>query len=361
MASKTKSLHFSACFLTFIFILLFTAVPVSAKVEDHIVKTESGFYYTVQKGDTLWDLSKQFKDSPWEWPGLWSNNPQIPNPHLIYPGQKLLIFKKDWQGMEKKEEVLEPMTIPVIEPAAKPLHSKKDYFTFLGIDKVGFILDEEITPVGVISKSMFDYKVLYSTGDLLYVIPSSDANPMAVGDKYVTYRTARIRDRDTAYFKYSGYQYLLTGIVEIVEVKPDYALVKVNEAFRHIEINDYLMPYQPREPEIALKDGVPGLSAKLIRAEEGTIGMKGKNLVAENDIVFFDKGQNDGVEIGQTYPIHHPEKDKFDSKTGQYVQFAPVYIGELLVLHTEATTSTALILNTIRTIEPGQIVGSVEP
>jgi hypothetical protein len=361
MASKTNSLHFSACFLIFTFILFFIAGPVSAKVEDHIVKTESGFYYTVQKGDTLWDLSKQFNDSAWEWPGLWSNNPQIPNPHLIYPGQRLLIFKKDMQGMEKNEEVLEPVAMPAIEPVAQPPEPKANYFSFLGIDKVGFIRDEEISPVGVISKSMFDYKTLYSAGDFLYVMPSSDTNPMAVGDKYVTYRTTRVRERDTVYLMYAGYQYLLTGIVEIVEVKSDYALVKVIDAFRHIEINDFLMPYQPRDPEIALKDGVPGLSAKLIRAEEGTIGMKGKNLVADNDLVFFDKGQNDGVEIGQTYPIYHPEKDQFDFRTGLYVQFAPVYIGELLVLHTEATTSTALILNTIRTIEPGQIVGSVKP
>jgi hypothetical protein len=156
MASKTNSLHFSACFLIFIFILLFIAVPVSAKVEDHIVKTESGFYYTVQKGDTLWDLSNQFKDSPWEWPGLWSNNPQIPNPHLIYPGQKLLIFKKTCKD-GKNEEVLEPVAMPDY-PLPRSLIQKKILF-FSWNNKAGFIRDEEISPVGI-SKSMFDYKAL---------------------------------------------------------------------------------------------------------------------------------------------------------------------------------------------------------
>jgi hypothetical protein len=206
---------------------------------------------------------------------------------------------------------------------------------------------------------MFDYKTLYSSGDYLYVRPSDGTSQMAPGDKYITYRTALIRDE--GYFKTFGYQHLLTGIVEIVEVKPDYALVKIIESFRPIEINNYLMPFQPRDPKIALKDGVPGLSAKLIRAEEGTIATEGRNLVGDNDIVFFDKGENDGVEIGQTYSLFHPEKDKFDSDKRKYIHFAPVYIGELLVLHTEATTSTAVVLNSLRTIEPGQIVGSVTP
>ncbi len=48
--------------------------------------------HTVEKGDTLWDLSSKYLGSPWYWPKVWSYNPQIANPHWIYPGNQVRFF-----------------------------------------------------------------------------------------------------------------------------------------------------------------------------------------------------------------------------------------------------------------------------
>ena len=61
------------------------------KINDDAPKT-----YIVEKGDTLWDISSTFLDQPWLWPKLWRLNPEINNPHLIYPGDIIsLVFDKN--------------------------------------------------------------------------------------------------------------------------------------------------------------------------------------------------------------------------------------------------------------------------
>lgn len=57
-----------------------------AVAQDVSVRSDHPDEYIVVKGDTLWDISGRFLDKPWQWPAIWQANPQIENPHLIYPG-----------------------------------------------------------------------------------------------------------------------------------------------------------------------------------------------------------------------------------------------------------------------------------
>ncbi|MCP4187754.1 MAG: LysM peptidoglycan-binding domain-containing protein [Gammaproteobacteria bacterium] len=67
-------------------------IPKQASADTIVYEPESPETYIVQEGDTLWDISSVFLRDPWHWPEIWYKNPQVKNPHLIYPGDVLAII-----------------------------------------------------------------------------------------------------------------------------------------------------------------------------------------------------------------------------------------------------------------------------
>ena len=78
-------------YLTFAALLLTGAVV----AQDVALRSDHPEEYVVVKGDTLWDISGRFLDKPWQWPAIWHANPQIENPHLIYPGDVISLVYID--------------------------------------------------------------------------------------------------------------------------------------------------------------------------------------------------------------------------------------------------------------------------
>lgn len=345
MKMKKRLLPFTTLYL-FVAMALITTGHAMAASERAVqqVDYEAGFYYTVQKGDTLWGLSQRFSDSPWQWPDLWRENKQLPNPHWIYPGERIRLFRKSERD---RHEVAPPPAAPEAQVSPPVELSPLDVdFLYANIDRVGFIRKPPVQPLGVVFKSEEDKK-LVSEGDLVYVRYPDQGKVQAFrpGSRFTVYSTMN-PNGDRGAQRTFGTQHYLLGVVEIVKSEPDYAIASVTESYRAIEAGALLMPYEPRRPIVPVVDSTPDLKGQIIAAEEQT------KLMADYFIAFIDKGANDQIVPGQIYDIYHQETAKVAG--GRSVVLEPVTIGSLLVLRTESTTSTVVITESRRAITPGQ-------
>jgi nucleoid-associated protein YgaU len=93
MEKPTRSLRIADLILIIPVAAVLLIAPVSA--DEVQLKPDHPDRYTVKKGDTLWDISARFLKSPWHWARVWKINEQIKNPHLIYPGDVILLTYVD--------------------------------------------------------------------------------------------------------------------------------------------------------------------------------------------------------------------------------------------------------------------------
>jgi len=312
----------------------------SQEPAEEALEAESAFYYTIEKGDTLWDISEHFYDSPWVWPDLWQKNDYIANPHWIYPGQRIRIFSRE--GMERILKTrLTPEISPVVEAQEAP------YYLYDGIDRIGFVRKEPVTPWGAIFKEK-EGKALISEGDLVYVRPAEGVT-FVPGDRFTVYRTlAPVKDPQTKAL--IGVQHYIVGIVQMTDVEPEFATGRVVQSFRQIELHDLLMPYEARSPKITLTQSETGLNGKIIGGEEG------EKIIGDPAVVFINKGQKDRVRVGQAYSVYYQDKESFGWRGKASILLAPVDFGKILILHTEDTTATALVTAADKAIHPGATI-----
>ncbi|MBW2107191.1 MAG: LysM peptidoglycan-binding domain-containing protein [Deltaproteobacteria bacterium] len=298
---------------------------------------DAGLYYTIQKGDTLWDLSEHFFDSPWVWPDLWGKNTQIHNPHWIYPGKRIRIY--DRKAVEQVGKTLPPCTP---QPETPKVEARPATYYYPAMDAVGFIRKKPLPPAGIIFKITAD-KEMASERDLVYVRPKS-AREFKTGDRLTVFRTLPISDRTD---NPVGIQHKIVGVLEIGHVDRQFCTARIVKSFRQIERGDLLTPYTAGPTEIQLRKSKPRFKGKIIASEKRT------ELIGTHDLVFIDKGRKNGVEPGQSYGIYRHETGALDEGGGRVVPLTPIDMGNILILRVEQSTATALVTSANEWIEPG--------
>jgi len=299
-------------------------------------KFEEGIYYTIHKGDTLWGISKQFYNNPWLWPDLWERNSYIRNPHWIYPGNRIVIYKKTFN-----------------EPALSSRNSEKEeterYIIYPPINSIGFIKKEAVRPLGIIVRAK-EEKRLISEGDIVYIRPLVK-DIFRVGKRFTVFRTGKlVKNPETD--NPIGVHHLILGVVKIEKLRPNLVIGKVIKLFRAIHSDDLVMPYIERSPRIVLCEASPSLKGEIILGEEE------ETVLGTNQIVYIDIGKDDGVRIGQRFSVYRQEKGYIDPEK-EITDLPSVNVGEILVLAVEDRASAALIIKSYETINIGSKIRSI--
>jgi hypothetical protein len=320
-------------------VAVFFPLTLSAREQTQAAPNEAGFYYTVQEGDTLWDISRKLFKDPELWPDLWGQNQELSNPHWIYPGNVLHIYMRGGKIYVEKVDKQPAPAAPTPE-----IQAKSPYYLYASIDKVGFIRKPAVVASGLGFKIQGG-KVMAGTGDILYIRQNNGTLP--VGSRFTLYRTYGPVENPADEKATMGTQHYFTGVAEVTRQEEGYVLAEVVESYRTIQVDDRAMPYEKRQIKIHLPENQPQISGTILRSEE-----RGE-LMGEFSIAFIDKGRRDGVADGQQFRVYNQQRQKLTPKDREATLLPPEEVATLLVLHTEENTATVVVLASDKEFTPG--------
>jgi len=329
-------------------------------------KDESpGTTHTVVPGDTLWDLSQKYLGSPWYWPKVWSYNPEIANPHWIYPGNLVRFFPGTGEEPAGRVEVeSEPATESFGEgdiALVEPLEDSR--VTMIGprpyqpkgrekVPRVGFVTEKELERTGVLAKSFAETEML-SAGDIVY-LTFKDRSAAVVGKEYVIYRTDR-KVYHPRSGKFLGYMTLVLGQARVLQTSdPNYVRGQLTYSYDSMYRGDLVGP--AGEPHILTVSRVDNTNAKdvegaVVASMDPYITING-----ERDEIVVDLGSTEGVQRGNTFAIVRqmdPYDQGVDPASGQDPKLPVEDVGSCIAVEVKEHTTTCLLLRTVREIVPG--------
>jgi hypothetical protein len=303
-----------------------------------------GEEYIIKKNDTLWDISDSKLEDPFLWPKLWNVNPQIENPDLIFPGTKILI--------PSREELTRMPPFPAKRiPAALPSRAKeepepKHIFKMPERPVQRYIVDknlyiasgwiaDELSSVGKVIH-IYGTHSIAGKGDIVYL----ELNEEVKSEKrFFTVKDVKIVKHPVTQ-KPLGHQIRVTGILEVIGMDNNTPKAKVKISFEEIEIGNWLLPYKEMEPPpIPEKIRTPKIQGYIVESHTNSY------LSGKGDIVFLDKGYNDGLRVGDVFSV---------------ISELPVEsaIGTLQIVSLQPSTSSAVVLKSTQEVSIGSKWGN---
>lgn len=268
--------------------------------------------YTVKRGDTLWGISSRFLKNAWKWPDVWGmNRDQVKNPHLIYPGEVIILDLSGatprlrlegvpdgglsrWYGYELQVSKLEPQMRSKGLIAAIPTIPAKEIDPFLTRP---MIVEPDAVALAPRIVATTDARVILGDNDRAYATGLEEKK----GGYWNLYRPGRLfQDPDTK--ETLGYEAIYLGDAE-VQSFGEVSTVRILHAQQEVGTGDRLtvipalqsLPYIPRAPEKKIR-------GKVIAGTNSTVAE-----IGPLSVVIMNRGAREGLESGHVLGLYRSE------------------------------------------------------
>jgi len=327
--------------------------------------------YVVVKGDTLWDISKRFLNDPWLWPSVWHINPGIRNPHLIYPGDVIVMYIVDGKpyitldgqaGMVPNgatpsggtqtsripKEVKPGLKVVKLSPSSRVsgIHKAISTIPMSAIrpfmDRPRVVTEDQLEDAPYIVSS-YEEHLISGTGNRVYALnldkPLTGYNIVRPGKAYIDPETNDVL----------GYEAIYLADARLLKMGKDEdepATLMVTKALREVLNNDVLIPHEqhsqmfqftPRSPQDKVKGQIMSV-------------FNGVSQIGQYMVVVLNRGEKDGLAPGHVLAVMQKGAEVNDSKAFIFssVDLPDERAGLMMVFKTYKNISYALIMEANR-------------
>jgi LysM repeat protein len=307
--------------------------------------------YVVKRGDTLWGISKVFLRDPWFWPEIWQVNPQVHNPHLIYPGDTLRLVYIDGRPTLTLERGDAARVVPRVR--SEPLEGAVTSIPYQSVaafmSKPSVLAKEQIKDAPYVLATR-DRHVVMADGDTLYA--RGFQSPVELGTHYNVVRVGdALVDPDDN--RVVGYDGIFTGAGHITR-GGDPATLIMTESARETEAGDKLfvggvdvpLDFVPSPPKMKTDGRIMAVS-------------NGTTVIGQYEVVVINRGAADGLAPGNVLAVFHAGDVVRDTANRGFLNTMSRFTAPKVALPDERT-GTFMVFKTFERMSYGLIMEATD-
>ncbi len=302
--------------------------------------------YTVRRGDTLWDITGRYYGNPWGWPQVWSYNPEVTNPHWIYPMDHIRL-RPDGE-------------IPtVLETGDRRRMASRSEPGTVWLRDQGYLDEDALENAGVIIGSP-EEQMLLSNFDEVY-LRFDDGADVHVGSEYTIFRELEEHERNESD---EGHLVRIFGTVRLNSYDEDRSMGRavITESLDPIERGFRVAPIPRRFDRVPPRENTQDLSASVVAT------LHPLRFSADQQLVFINVGEEQGVQLGNRFfVVRQRDEWRTNRQVGtEYYgpvvdgapepaddEYLPEVVAEGRVVNVRPTTSTLMITRSVREVVHG--------